>query len=167
MIGSRARCAIGACADLACVLARRRPSTTRLETLRNQPKLTETEKKEMDEVARRLRMREAPGPLAEVQLPADYKEEKTRGRQLFIAKGCFTCHARRDLDLPSIAIGPDLTGTKLSPEFLASFLANPQMTQRSGTFPMPNLHLSQGEIVALSAFLTAPALPLPAMPWRH
>ena len=80
-----------------------------------------------------------------------------RGRQLFVAKGCFTCHTRRDLDLPSIAIGPDLTGTKLSPEFLASFLANPQMIQRSGTFPMPNLHLSQGEIVALSAFLTAPA----------
>lgn len=74
--------------------------------------------------------------------------EAERGRRLFAAKGCVTCHSGG-------AIGPDLAGRRYPPEYLTQFLADPARTrpQGSGTLRMPNLDLKQPEIAALVAFI--------------
>ena len=74
--------------------------------------------------------------------------EAERGRRLFVAKGCVTCHVQ-------IAVGPDLTGKRYDAAYLKQFLADPSRvaSARRGTFPMPNLGLKQPEITALVAFI--------------
>ncbi len=74
--------------------------------------------------------------------------ESERGRRLFVAKGCVTCHVHRDVAATSVAVGPELTLRRYPPEFLKPFLASP-------TGQMPNLHLKPLEIAALTAFLNA------------
>ncbi|HYK82095.1 MAG TPA: cytochrome c [Gemmatimonadales bacterium] len=82
--------------------------------------------------------------------------ETERGRRLFVAKGCATCHLHG-------VVGPDLAGVRVPPDFLKQFLANPAILAAAShqAFPMPNLHLKAGEIDALVAYLTAetPAAP--------
>jgi len=87
----------------------------------------------------------APAPLADAE----------RGRRLFVAKGCVTCHLHRAVNETSIAAGPELTGRRFAPEYLARFLADPAavIPPASGAFGMPNLHLKPTEIAALTAFL--------------
>jgi len=86
----------------------------------------------------------APAPAA---LPA-----VERGRRLFAAKGCVTCHLHRDLSGSGVvAVGPDLTSRRWAPEYLQRFLADPSITGNSNR--MPNLNLKQPEIAALIAFL--------------
>ena len=72
-----------------------------------------------------------------------------------MAKGCVTCHVHSAVQGRSVSIGPDLTGRRYPAGFLGQFLANPAMISapRSGTWDMPNLHLKQGEIAALVAFI--------------
>ena len=85
---------------------------------------------------------QAPAALA----PAD------RGRRLFVAKGCVTCHVHGDVKGSGlVAVGPDLTNRRLAPEYLQRFLADPSMTGSANR--MPNLNLKQAEIAALIAFL--------------
>ena len=75
-----------------------------------------------------------------------------RGRRLFVAKGCVTCHLHRDVDGSGvIAVGPELTSRRLPPEYLQRFLADPSITGSANR--MPNLNLKQAEIAALIAFL--------------
>jgi len=78
-----------------------------------------------------------------------------RGRRLFVAKGCVTCHLHRAVNETSIAAGPELTGRRFAPEYLARFLADPAavIPPASGAFGMPNLHLKPTEIAARTAFL--------------
>jgi mono/diheme cytochrome c family protein len=79
----------------------------------------------------------SPAPLPEME----------RGRRLFVAKGCVTCHVRSDVKASgSVAAGPDLTGKRYPPEFLAQVLAK-------GGSQMPNLNLKQQEIASLVAFI--------------
>jgi len=88
----------------------------------------------------------APRPLADAE----------RGRRLFVAKGCVTCHLHRDVSATSIGVGPELTGRRSPPEYLTRFLANPPAVYagpKPGSFEMPNLHLKPPEITALIAFL--------------
>jgi cytochrome c2 len=88
----------------------------------------------------------APAPLA---LPA-----AERGRRLFVAKGCVTCHLHRDVSGSGVvAVGPELTSRRLAPEYLQRFLADPSITGSSNR--MPSLDLKQPEIAALIAFLGA------------
>jgi len=82
-----------------------------------------------------------------------------RGRQLFAAKGCATCHAKKDdpafADWNALAVGPDLTGRSFAEGQLAMKLAD------AGAYrvPMPNdaemprLALADSEIQALVSFL--------------
>ncbi|PYO36457.1 MAG: hypothetical protein DMD37_10700 [Gemmatimonadetes bacterium] len=86
-----------------------------------------------------------PAPLADAE----------RGRRLFVAKGCVTCHLHRAVNETSIAVGPELTGRRFAPEYLARFLADPAavIPPPSGAFGMPNLRLKPAEIAALTAFL--------------
>ena len=75
-----------------------------------------------------------------------------RGRRLFVAKGCLTCHVHGDVSGSGVvAVGPELTGRRLAPEYLRRFLADPSMIGSANR--MPNLNLKQPEIAALIAFL--------------
>ena len=75
-----------------------------------------------------------------------------RGRRLFAAKGCVTCHLHPELSGSGVvAVGPELTGRRWAPEYLQRFLADPSITGNSNR--MPNLNLKAPEIAALIAFL--------------
>ena len=89
---------------------------------------------------------QAPPPLA----AAD------RGRRLFVAKGCATCHLHRDVSGSGVvAVGPELTGggggRRLPAEYVQRVLADPSSATPNSR--MPNLNLKQPEIAALIAFL--------------
>jgi mono/diheme cytochrome c family protein len=84
-----------------------------------------------------------------------------RGRRLFVAKGCGTCHMRGELG-GEIDVGPALTGKQYPSTDLAKFLADPTnspaaMARPAGARRMPNLQLYPAEIAALVAFINAPA----------
>ena len=82
--------------------------------------------------------------------------QRERGRSLFVAKGCVTCHVHEEAkaDL-SVAVGPALTGRRYPAEYLARFLANPAsaVAERPNAAKMPNLGLKEREIAALVTFL--------------
>jgi len=80
------------------------------------------------------------------------------GRQLFIAKGCITCHlnsrAASSSEYPTIEMGAtNLSKFSASPEALRLRLKDPSSV-KSDT-KMPNLNLSEAEIEALIAFINS------------
>lgn len=88
----------------------------------------------------------APGAGAPASLP-----EAERGRHLFVAKGCFNCHAQRYVEAEPIgAIGPDLTDRHLAADYLRQQIGNPPASGR-----MPNLGLQTAEIESIISFLNA------------
>lgn len=74
-----------------------------------------------------------------------------RGRALFVAKGCNTCHANADLrDRPAnqtLDVGPDLGGRRFPEAYLVAQLTRPASER------MPDLRLGEAEVRALTAFL--------------
>ncbi|HKW45814.1 MAG TPA: hypothetical protein VJN70_00155 [Gemmatimonadaceae bacterium] len=82
-----------------------------------------------------------------------------RGRRLFIAKGCFTCHVNTEVtNARSLSAGPELTGRRYPPAPLAKFLSNPDsfpLTQvaRPSWVKMPTLGLKDREIASLVAMI--------------
>jgi mono/diheme cytochrome c family protein len=78
-----------------------------------------------------------------------------RGEQLFVAKGCITCHVNNEVAVPNtLPAGPELTGRKFPADFLKQFLADPAKTKgKAPTDTMPNLNLSKDEINAVEAFI--------------
>lgn len=79
-----------------------------------------------------------------------------RGRRLFVAKACATCHLHRDIEgSGTVAVGPELTGRRFGADYLARFLADPSgvRPRPPGAAGMPNLNLKKPEIAALVAFL--------------
>ena len=82
--------------------------------------------------------------------------EAERGRHLFAAKGCTTCHVSKEVEGGlQMDVGPELTGKTYDPAFLALWLANPKIKPPTkGGNEMPNLGLSKAEIAALTAFIT-------------
>jgi len=84
--------------------------------------------------------------------------EVERGRRLFAAQGCVTCHVHRAVEITGqmSTVGPELTDRRLPAEYLARFLANPSIKPETpGKMRMPNLDLREKEITPLVAFLTA------------
>lgn len=79
-----------------------------------------------------------------------------QGQQLFVAKGCFTCHTHRAVDRPSINVGPNLSDIRVDGEYLRAFLANPQKV-KGPRVEMPDLGLSNTETASLAAWLSGPA----------
>jgi len=80
------------------------------------------------------------------------------GRQLFIAKGCITCHhsskAASRSEYWTIEMGaPDLSNFSASPEVLFIRLKDPSAA-KSDT-QMPNLDLTETQIEALVAFINS------------
>ena len=89
---------------------------------------------------------ERPRPLADAE----------RGRRLFVAKGCATCHVHRDASAGdfAVAVGPELTDRRYAADYLARFLADPTIAGTSSEEQvMPNLDLDRAEIEALVAFI--------------
>jgi hypothetical protein len=87
-----------------------------------------------------------------------------RGRRLFVAKGCVTCHVHREAPAGEAyvgPVGPELTDRRYGLEYLARFLADPGAQERaSEERRMPNLGLDSAETAALVAFInTARAMP--------
>ena len=81
-----------------------------------------------------------------------------RGRRLFVAKGCVTCHSHRAVpDARSSPLGPDLTGRHYATDYLAMYLADPSIRPATEPtpFPMPDLDLDRAEIAGLTAFINA------------
>jgi cytochrome c553 len=79
-----------------------------------------------------------------------------RGRRLFVAKGCLTCHAHDDVSgSGEVNIGPRLSGRRYDPDYLSRFLADPGLARAPAStgFDMPDLGLREPEITALVAFL--------------
>ncbi len=82
-----------------------------------------------------------------------------RGRQLFVASGCVTCHAKTDDallgDRKVIAVGPALTGRQFPLEWLTQKIADPARF-RVGTGQdavMPTLGLSERDIAAVAGYI--------------
>lgn len=82
-----------------------------------------------------------------------------RGKHLFVAKGCVTCHVHPETpEWESINVGPNLTGRRYVPEILSAFLDDPEKSPLSkntqpGSVRMPKLGLDPREITALVAFV--------------
>lgn len=80
--------------------------------------------------------------------------EMERGRRLFVAKGCASCHTHADaLVERTWGQGPELTGKHYPPESLQQRLTDPRSVMPEAK--MPNLHLNAAEIAALTAFINA------------
>ena len=96
--------------------------------------------------------------LAPTQAPVSVADQE-RGRQMFVAKGCVTCHMKRDDPVlgerNSLSVGPELTGRQFPLEWISQKLADPA-SLRVGTGQyavMPNLGLSRLEIAALASYV--------------
>jgi mono/diheme cytochrome c family protein len=82
-----------------------------------------------------------------------------RGRMLFAAKGCITCHVHDGVDARGEAsdAGPDLTNKRFAASYLAQYLADPSI--KPANTPngprMPNPELKPGDISLLVAFINS------------
>lgn len=68
-----------------------------------------------------------------------------KGRHLFVAKGCATCHE-------GMASVPAIKKAGYDPQFLTRFLKSPPV-RGENVWSMPNLGLGESEIAALVAYL--------------
>ena len=81
-----------------------------------------------------------------------------RGKRLYVAKGCVTCHVNENVDVKGLVpdTGPNLTAKQNDPTYLAMWLENPKIRPRTNpNAEMPNLGLSKKEIASLTAFINA------------
>lgn len=83
--------------------------------------------------------------------------EAERGRRMFAALGCVTCHVHRDVGIAGEAsdFGPELTDRRFEADYLARFLANPSIKPPTNGKRMPNLSLRAKDIAPLIAFINA------------
>jgi hypothetical protein len=78
-----------------------------------------------------------------------------RGHQLYLAKGCATCHSHElTIEMWTSKAGPDLSEPKFAASYLTRFLTDPSTKKDWKTANrMPNLGLKPAEVTALIAFL--------------
>jgi hypothetical protein len=84
-----------------------------------------------------------------------------RGERLFVERGCIGCHENKDVrSINLVQVGPRLTGRQFPSEMLKAFLADPSKSWKGGSEAkigeMPNLHLAEGDIDAIVAFIDRP-----------
>ena len=84
-----------------------------------------------------------------------------RGRRLFVAKGCGTCHVNGDVPEFAamnrvIGVAPELTGRRLEAAYGRQRLTDPMSLPKIGDSPvrMPNLGLTPAEVDALVALVS-------------
>lgn len=84
--------------------------------------------------------------------PAPVISEADRGRHLFVAKGCVSCHLHSQFRNGDVGTaGPDLTNRRYPVEVLRQVMA--PRGGASSTRKMPDLQLRPAEITALTAFI--------------
>ena len=78
-----------------------------------------------------------------------------RGRTLYVAKGCVTCHSHQlTRNFSGTKHAPELMEPKYSTAYLERYLADPSIkTDWKSAYRMPNLGLKSPEIASLIAFL--------------
>lgn len=83
--------------------------------------------------------------------------EAERGRRMFAAMGCVTCHVHRAVGIAGEVsdFGPDLTDRRFPPDYLARFLADPSIKPPTNGKRMPSLALRDKDIAPLVAFINA------------
>lgn len=83
--------------------------------------------------------------------------EAERGRRMFAAKGCVTCHVHNDVGISGDLrdFGPDLTAKRFSSAYLAKFLEDPSIKPPSNGKQMPNPGLREKDIAPLIAFINS------------
>jgi cytochrome c553 len=83
--------------------------------------------------------------------------EAERGRRIFAAMGCVTCHVHRAVGIAGEVsdFGPDLTDRRFPPDYLARFLADPSIKPPTNGKRMPSLALRDKDIAPLVAFINA------------
>lgn len=83
--------------------------------------------------------------------------EAERGRRLFAATGCVTCHVHRAVGITGEVsqFGPDLTDRRFASDYLARFLADPSIKPPTKGKRMPSLALRDKDIAPLVAFINA------------
>jgi cytochrome c2 len=83
--------------------------------------------------------------------------ESERGRRMFAAMGCVTCHTHRDVPITGDLsdFGPDLTNRRFPADYLARFLANPSIKPPTNDKRMPSLGLKDKDVAPLIAFINA------------
>jgi cytochrome c551/c552 len=89
--------------------------------------------------------------------PAAFPEAE-RGRRLFAAKGCVSCHVHKAVDVGGELqdFGPDLTPRRFAADYLAKFLADPSIKPAARTgMEMPNPRLNAKDIAPLVAFINS------------
>ena len=95
--------------------------------------------------------------VAEASHAANAQTAVGRGRRLFVAKGCVTCH-QNSLESGNTSLGfaPALVARKYDDGHLASILLRPEAVLARSQQPagvMPNLGLKADEVTALVAFI--------------
>jgi cytochrome c553 len=83
--------------------------------------------------------------------------EAERGRRMFAATGCVTCHVHRAVGITGEVsdVGPDLTDRRFPADYLARFLADPSIKPPTNGKRMPSLALRDKDIAPLIAFINA------------
>jgi hypothetical protein len=83
--------------------------------------------------------------------------EAERGRRMFVALGCVTCHVHRATRVVGevSTVGPDLTDRRFPADYLARFLADPSIKPAANGRRMPTLGLRAKDIAPLVAFINA------------
>jgi hypothetical protein len=93
---------------------------------------------------------EAQAPIPDQTTQVDF------GRNLFVAKGCLTCHYHSEVTEYAgfrIDAGPNLTDFSAAPEYLRMRLKDPKSVKSDSK--MPQLNLTEIEIEALIAFVNS------------
>lgn len=93
---------------------------------------------------------EAQAPILDQTAQVDF------GRDLFVAKGCLTCHSHLETNQFrefGVDAGPDLTNFSAAPEYLRMRLKDPKSVKSDSK--MPQLNLTETEIEALIAFINS------------
>ena len=82
---------------------------------------------------------------------ATAQDAAARGKQQFVAQGCYGCHMIEKFGTP---IGPDLSkvGAKYPEERLVRWLRDPESVRPAH---MPKLELTEEQISALAAYLSS------------
>lgn len=83
--------------------------------------------------------------------------EAERGRRMFAALGCVTCHVHGAVPITGELsdFGPNLTDRRFAPDYLGRFLADPSIKPPTEGKRMPNLELRDKDIAVLVAFINA------------
>lgn len=98
---------------------------------------------------------------SQVAVSENSNDRIAQGRALFVAKGCLVCHRYDEMAAVRRAMGdfdfddvPNLSNLKIDAEYAKRWLRDPKAIKPLTA--MPNLNLTEHEIDALVAFLTAP-----------